>query len=405
MKLHCRPSVRQDSVLSRWPNSLFALSLAVALLITPIQRLRGEDQVDYRYEDYQEDDNRIQVQSHSALFDVTLKEGLVAVKGEVVHDAVSGATPNGAPPPNQWYYPFGSVGNTNSSSVPLTHMEDDRNAFSVEVPVTLGIHELTPQFSYSDESDYTSYGASLNYSLQLNEKNTTLIFGWAHTWDRVLDAQPVRQWQDKSNDDFLAGVNQLLGPKTILGFNLTYGHTHGYLDDPYRFTFGVNDPQFLVDDPSGGPEKRPNSRDKYIARISITQFVTPANASAEAAYRFYHDTFGIDAHTIELTWYQKIGKHVVISPMFRYYYQCAADFYFEILPDTYATAPSHFSPDYRLSEFQSFTAGVNLLVRATKWLTFDAGYKRYVMEGLDSVTSDSAYPSANVFTIGARIYF
>ena len=57
------------------------------------------------------------------------------------------------------------------------------------------------------------------------------------------------------------------------------------------------------------------------------------------------------------------------------------------------------------AELQSFTYGVVLSVKPAEWLTLDAGYKRYVMEGLDNVTSQSAYPSASVFTLGARLWF
>ena len=32
-------------------------------------------------------------------------------------------------------------------------------------------------------------------------------------------------------------------------------------------------------------------------------------------------------------------------------------------------------------------------------------YMRYIMRGLDGVTSESAYPSANVFTAGLSLYF
>jgi hypothetical protein len=386
---------------------LFALSLAVALQITAVQRLRGENQVNYRYEDYFEDDDRITVLTHSALFDVALKKGLVAVKGEVVHDAVSGATPTGAAPPVKYNYDFGFpvpiLGDTNRTSVPLAQMEDVRKAVSLEVPVTLGIHEVSPQFAYSEESDYISTGASLNYSVQLNEKNTTLVFGWAHTWDRVLDDQG--QEQDKSTDDFLIGVNQLLGPKTVLGVNLAYGQAHGYLNDPYRFIVGANDPQLDADNPAGTPEQRPDYRDKLVARASITQFISPVDASVEGAYRYYRDSFGIDAHTVELAWYQKVGKHVVVTPNFRYYYQTEADFYYELLPDSIFNPPDYYSPDYRLSEFHAFTAGVSFAVKATKWLMFDAAYKRYVMQGLDGETSQTAYPSAHIFTIGARVFF
>jgi hypothetical protein len=403
---------------TRARKTSLALALALILLLLQIRCLQAEDQLDYRYEYYQEDDDRIQVQTHSVLFDVTLKEGLVAVAGELVHDAVSGATPSGAAPPNQYTYvdipgvPI--LGNTNSTSVPLQHMQDTRNSISLQVPVTLGIHLLTPQFAYSEESDYKSTGAALNYSLALFEKNTTLNFGWAHTWDLVRDDTGV--WQDKSGDDFLVGCNQLLGPKTVLGVNLTYGMASGYLNDPYRFIVGATDPQLDANNPAGHVEERPNERDKFVARFSLTQFITPVDASVEGAYRFYHDTYGIDAHTFELAWYQNVGKHIVISPMCRYYYQSAADFYYEILPGSAFTLPpsnpgsinnppQYYSPDYRLSNMQTFTAGINVMVKATKWLIFDASYKRYVMQGLDGVTSQTAYPSANVFTIGARILF
>ncbi|MFO1488515.1 MAG: DUF3570 domain-containing protein [Verrucomicrobiota bacterium] len=388
------------------------LSLALALILHAalLQRARSEDQLAYRYGYYQENDDRIRIETHSVLFDVGLKEGLISAKGEYVHDAVSGATPSGAAPATKYNYnsfpllgfQIPILGNTNNSKVPLQHMEDERNAGSLELPVTLGIHTITPQFSYSEESDYRSVGAALNYIIALNEKNTLISAGWAHSWDRVND--DLGKPQNKRSDDFLIGVSQLLGPKTVLGFNFTYGTAHGYLNDPYRFIVAANDLQIDADNPSGYIEQRPDNRDKYIGRLSVTQFITPANASVEAAYRYYHDTFGIDAHLLELTWYQKLGKRVIVAPGFRYYYQSAANFYYDILPDS-ANKPQYYSSDYRLSNLQSFTVGVNVTVKATKWLMFDAGYRYYVMDGLDKVTSSSAYPSANVFSIGARLLF
>jgi hypothetical protein len=388
-----------------------ALVLATVLQLLQPQRARGEDHVDYRYECYQEDDDRVQVLTHGLLFDVTLKEALVAVKGELVYDAVSGATPTGAAPPSKYNFDnsFGGItGDTNDTSVPLSHMEDERKSISLEVPVTLGMHGVTPQFAYSQESDYKSTGAALNYSLLLNEKNTTLMLGWAHTWDKVRDDKG--EIQDKQNDDVLLGLSQLLGPKTVLGVNLTYGRARGYLNDSYRSIVG-QDPVYIYSGPSdfiGTVEQRPDVREKEIVRLSLTQFITPVNASIEGAYRFYHDSFEINAHTFELAWYQKIGKWAVVSPNFRYSYQTAAYFYYEMLPGLVTdptTNPQYYSSDYRLSELQTFTAGLNVMVNVTEWLKLDAGYKRYVMEGLDGVTSQTAYPSANVFTIGLRLNF
>lgn len=386
------------------------LALAMALPLAWVDHSRSEGHVDYRYEDYAEGDDRIHVQTHGLLFDTVLKEGLLAVKGELVHDALSGATPSGAAPAVKYNYDsvplFGFqvpiLGDTNNTSVPMLHMQDERKALSLEMPITLGVHTVAPQFSYSEESDYVSTGAALNYTVAFNEKNTLVTVGWAHSWDRVNDDHGVTQ--DKRSDDFLIGVNQLLGPKTVLGLNLTYGQASGYLNDPYRFIIAANDLQIDADNPSGYVEQRPDEREKFIARLSLTRYITPLHASIEAAYRYYDDSFGISAHLVDLTWYQKLGKRVVVAPGFRYYYQTAANFYYELLPDS-NNKPDFFSPDYRLSELQTFTLGANVTVKATKWLTFDAGYKYYLMQGLDGVTSSSAYPAAHVWSLGARILF
>ena len=90
--------------------------------------------------------------------------------------------------------------------------------------------------------------------------------------------------------------------------------------------------------------------------------------------------------------------------MFRYYRQSAASFYVTRLPD-FNTRPDYYSADYRLSQAQTLTGGVIIHARATDWLGFDVGFKHYRMRGLDDVTSQSAYPVAHVFTLGARIWF
>ena len=90
--------------------------------------------------------------------------------------------------------------------------------------------------------------------------------------------------------------------------------------------------------------------------------------------------------------------------MIRYYRQGAADFYATRYADA-GNRPDFYSADYRLSEMETVTAGVSVHVRATKNVGFDAGYRRYMMRGLDHETSQSAYPSANIFTVGVRAWF
>ena len=86
------------------------------------------------------------------------------MKGEVVYDCVSGATPTGAPPPStlpyldiSTPYPYQSAKGL-STSVPIVPMHDIRWSGGLEPTFSLGPHRITPGFSYSEEHDYISWG-------------------------------------------------------------------------------------------------------------------------------------------------------------------------------------------------------------------------------------------------------
>jgi hypothetical protein len=446
-------------------SSLAAFFLCAALLTKTIRSFAQEDDAQYRKEFYREDANRMSVDTDTGYFDIGLGSH-VRLQGQVVFDAISGATPTGAPPPDQWryadlkyfynqsynglfqatvndpnnlilyqsgYFPsfqaytnyiaanYGqqisqqasnnaaqsfqtltNAPNYRSSQVPLTTLTDHRRAFSLSLPATFGIHTITPQFSMSQESDYHSIGVALNYALQLNQKNTTINAGIAHTPDRVRD--DVEVWESKVSDDFIVGVTQLLSPKSYLTLDFTYGIENGYLADPYRSVmFLFPNPQTTAD-PALYTEVRPRRRTKEIPYISYTQFIDPLDGSLELGYRYFHDSYEISAHTLEATWHQKIGKHLVFSPGIRYYYQNAAFFYNVIFQDA-NNPPQYYSSDYRLSNMETFTYTAILDYRIVKHFAVDVGYQRYIMHGLDGITSQSAYPSANVYSVGGRILF
>jgi hypothetical protein len=397
-------TLRGDGIFRRREYS-WAATLSV--LLSHWWSAHAENHAGYRFEAYLEDGNRINVTTHSALFEYKPKTWLT-LHGDLVYDAISGASPTGAPPPNTIVFEPDENGNppagADSDAVPVAPMDDARWAGSVSATFGFGPHRLTPQFSYSDESDYRSRGLAFNYSLDFNEKNTTLNVGWSHNWDEVLPNGFLRQRRNKEADDYLVGVNQLLGPKTVLTLNVAYGHARGYLNDQYKGVLFDNFPQGDPSAPSLLAEKRPQTRDKYLAYASVTHDLTKLHASIEGSYRYLFDSYSISAHTLNLTWFQKLGEHFIIAPMFRYYLQSEADFYVVRVPDI-DTAPAFYSADYRLSELQTFTGGVTVTWKVREWLWLDAAYKRYVMQGLDDKTSSTAYPSANVVTVGARLWF
>ena len=191
-----------------------ALTLALLLLLAHLHRARSENHVDYRYEDYKEDNGRMHIQTHAVAFGAKLTSN-IEVDGELVYDAVSGATPNGGLP-------------TANRTTWLTEIKPDvRKAGSISTAIGWGINTTTPQFAYSLEHDYESYGYSLNHSFDFNEKNTTVTLGGAITHDRNFAQTLGGDTRHKDSGDFLIGVTQLLGPKTYLTVNVTIGTAHG----------------------------------------------------------------------------------------------------------------------------------------------------------------------------------
>jgi hypothetical protein len=67
--------------------------------------------------------------------------------------------------------------------------------------------------------------------------------------------------------------------------------------------------------------------------------------------------------------------------------------------------PNYYSSDYRLSQMNTYTYGVSIEGKVTDWASVILSYKRYRMVGTDGVTWQSAYPQADVFSVGLNVWF
>ena len=149
-----------------------ALITSFVLRILHPSRSNAEDRVEYRYEDYREDNGRIHIRTHGVGFEADLGSKVTA-KGLLVYDGISGATPTGEPPAR------------GSNELPLARMEDIRRAATLDFSVRYGRHTTTPQISMSEESDYSSRGLAVTHTIDFNKKNTTLVLGAARNFDSV----------------------------------------------------------------------------------------------------------------------------------------------------------------------------------------------------------------------------
>jgi len=104
-------------------------------------------------------------------------------------------------------------------------------------------------------------------------------------------------------------------------------------------------------------ETLPNTRFKLPVGIRANYFLGN-NIVLRSFYRYYHDDWGLTAHTAELETVFKITPFFSVSPFYRYYTQTGIDFFapyqLHALTDTYYTS------NYDLSKFNSSFIGAGL---------------------------------------------
>ncbi len=368
------------------------------VLLSPERAARAEDALRYKFQAWQEDAGRVEVLAHYALAEKDLSPNM-RLRFTGLLDAITGATPTGEP------------AETRDGPVPLTEIKDDRRAGSLDLTHQFSRLGITAGYARSTESDYVSDGVSATALVDFNQKQTLLRVGVSGTWDEVkvfyTDA-----WQDKMSVDVILGVTQVINATTTLTANLTYGQAEGYLNDPYKIIRKDTEilPGLFL--PLTFAENRPDERRKWIGYLAFNHAWPEQHGAFEATYRFYHDGYGIDSHTMTAGWRQTFQDgRWTLNPHVRAYRQSAADFYRVTLDGTDITptvqpqpAGPFYSADYRLAELDTFSAGVTLTWKIRDGLAVDATYDRYVMHGRDGVTSAQAFPDADVFTVGVKVW-
>jgi hypothetical protein len=368
---------------------------AAASLLLARPAARGDDSVAYKFENYREEDGRITVETQSSMVDQDL--------GPLTHltlmgtiDAVSGATPTGAPAP------------PGSDQVALTEIHERRKAWSGDLTRQIANVSLDVGFADSHESDYVSAGWSVNTLTEFNQKNTTVRLGLAGTSDRV-EVFFLPEYLPKHTAEAIFGVTQLIDPLTFATVNVTLGRASGYLAEPHKLvqrSIEVFQGIYLQEDFG---ENRPNVRNRETLLASLNRSFPALRGAAEGSYRLYTDTYGVTASTFTLSWIQHVGPSVVVEPTLRYFVQSAASFYYYNLDDTpiipvripNGTGP-YYSSDFRLSSMDDEAVGIKVTWKPRDRMQVDLAYERYGMHGRDGVTPASAYPRAGITTAGAR---
>ena len=222
---------------------------------------------------------------------------------------------------------------------------DKRTAGSLRYShyLSKGVISITP--SVSSENDYESRAITAEYQWDQNNKNTSFSIGSGYAQDTV-GATGQDLDEDRKGVSIFGGVTQVLDRQSLLQFNVSLAKESGYLSDPYKLTLVEGS---IIQD------NRPDERQQAVLLTRYIRYFGEASGSMHLSYRFYHDDWSINAHTLEASWNQELPQSWLLTPSLRYYSQEKASFYEPFF--TQARADGIHSSDYRLASFGSILAG------------------------------------------------
>jgi hypothetical protein len=279
------------------------------------------------YRDWQPGVSRMTVRSPS-LYVLKPLPDQTTIEGSLVYDSMSGASP--------LYH------NTVSGASGLG-ITDYRTAGDVKVTRWFDRFAIGVGGAASSERDYLSRAGSLDVRLFSEDRNTTLAFGVGGASDRIDSTNAVAVGQERHTLDFLVGITQAVSPEAIVQSNITYSTGHGYYSDPYKPL-----------------DTRPDHRRVFAWLTRYNAHLPIADATLRLSYRYLHDSFGVDAHTVEAAWVQPLPDRFTVTPGLRYTTQSAADFYHDPPFPTGFQPGQLYSADTRLAAWGAFTPGIKV---------------------------------------------
>ncbi len=331
--------------------------LAAALTLPGLQAAQAEPQpeeglVSFKYLHYQDSQpgsDRIMVKAPALSVLAPIGSDWSVAAGTVL-DAISGASP---------------AFHTSA----LTPMRDLRRAHDVALTRYTEAGSLTLGAAYSGEPDYRSRTVSAAGTYASESKNTTWNGTLVVSNDRITPVVGAVRKAHKRVVTLAVGVTQVLSQHDLAQLLLTVARGDGYFSDPYKVF-----------------DRRPPERDSVVALVRWNHFHQASAGTSRLSYRYFHDSFGIRAHTASAEYVQPLATGWSLTPSVRLYSQNAATFYVPVDPRAapFPTNPPRgarfFSEDQRLSAYGGGTVGLKLARSVGQWV-LDLKAERYAQRG------------------------
>lgn len=229
---------------------------------------------------------------------------------------------------------------------------EERTEYSVGVDY---LHEdsiLSLGYTNSSENDYEANTVYFSVSQEFFGGMSTVTMGYANGWDDVGRVGNDNFSEEADRRNYQLGLSQVLTRNSLLGIDLEVVSDEGFLQNPYRQNRyrDPNDSTAFLYQPERYPETRTSTS---VATRAL--YYLPYRASIRGEYRYFTDTWGIDAHTFELAYVHGLSTHWTLEGKVRYYTQDAADFYSDLYE--FENSQTHLARDKELSTLSGTTLG------------------------------------------------
>lgn len=215
----------------------------------------------------------------------------------------------------------------------------------------------TISFAYtnSEESDYSANTYSFNISQDFFGDLTNITFGYSRGEDEVRQNGRDDFSEENLRQKYRFSLSQIITKNLITAFSWETVADEGFLNNPYRSVRYID-----ATSPIGysyQAEVYPRTRHSSAAALRGKYFL-PYRAAIKAEYRWFQDTWGIEANNIEVAYTHPYKEDWIFEFKYRYYTQTSADFYSDLFD--YQDQQNYLARDKELSAFTHHNIGFSV---------------------------------------------
>jgi hypothetical protein len=216
-------------------------------------------------------------------------------------------------------------------------IKDERKQKSLSLDY---IHDKTQynlSYTNSTERDYISNTTHFSLSQDMFGDLTTVTLGFTDSRNKVGENNgtsnlPKIAWLGHAESrGYEGGLSQVITKNLIAGATLEVITDQGLLSNPYRSIRYSVDPSINPLGYALGSPVFPNTRTSTAVEARAKYYL-PYRAAASVSYRYFTDTWGIRANTVELGYTQPVSNMFIFEGRLRHYNQNHATFYGDLFP-------------------------------------------------------------------------